>query len=101
MQIQKTPETVDMMVEMFKDKLESIRQQSSDKNETTIETACDFIIEAYPFTLWEVLVSKTNIPSKYDLLLINSLTSAFRKQYDIRNPYYSKIIDVYKSRKVI
>lgn len=66
------------------------------KNSYSDYTVCDFVIINVSYTLLEILKLNTNIPSRFDLILIKCISN--RMSNSPMNSYV-KILEIYNNRK--
>lgn len=93
-----TFKTIDEMIEHYRNLLGSDNAYQSWK--PSDDSVVDYITRfSLNHTTLKILLSDTNVPSKYDLLIIENISKNLKHVNDKSKDLYKQILDVYKNRK--
>lgn len=93
--------SIDELAEYYRNQLDTV--DSSDPWRSTDDNVCDFILTyQYGFHVLEILKSNTNVPSKYDLLIIKNVSTRLVRTIvdESYRDVCKQILTIYKNRKV-
>lgn len=93
--LQKDFKTVDMLVITY---VNSNLERSNSISSIEVEVI-KYIVRSDTETLLYVLQQETNIPSKYDMQIINAISHAFKIIPDNVEKNQKMILEIYKNRK--
>lgn len=92
-----TFKTIDELIEHHRKLLGSL--DTSVAFRSTDNNVCSYITKYHASNIMETLMLKTNIPSKYDLLIIDHILKNIDSEGEIYKNLYNRILCMYRDRK--